>query len=472
MLAQSQPQALNYTRPAPDFYPASTPCYRLPETRSCAHLQRDHATSKAAKYPNPTATANFSMNNKLNRGPCIKRASNPSRRAKDHPHNRCDTRAYPHDSLPPNFATLIAITSIPPLKKPRPRRQARPHQTVSIESDFDQAEVSEKIYDYAPLRKDHLEILLRSPDCDFNLNRDYGIEPVPSLSSSLSSQDSSAPAKQNLNADELSKNSSATTESKSGLRRGSSRLKAQSCHFENCLPTNHPLSELEIDPKTVTETDSKAQVVTRNDTLVRNDPKTKLALYAPFRAMKAATRKLTSISSHSSTSRELQKKPSLRQTYTAALLAENLLKSLEDTSTQTFSKYSNPFCHDPLEEYFSMSLNHKSVKRLCISSIQLQTYHNSRSPRRTVQHIPKQRTKAMAGINTSNAEPFVRPREMRENGDFMRVAVMEMLMRKRGKLDQQSPGRARIALPPRKVSTEPYEISSEGIPVRWLPISC
>ncbi|CAD6505938.1 BgTH12-06870 [Blumeria graminis f. sp. triticale] len=470
MLAHSQPQALTYTRPAPAFYPASPPCYHLPEARSCVHLHRDHATSKAAKCPTPTATTNLSMNKKSNRGPNLKLASNQSRRTRDHPHNGYNLRAYSHDSLPPNFATLIAITSIPPLKKPRPRGRARPQQTVGIESDFDQAGVSEKIYDYAPLRKDHLEILLRSPDSDFNLNRDYGIEPVPSLSSSLSSQDSTTPA--NLNADELSKDSSAITEYKSRLHRGSPRLKPQSCLFEYCLPTHHPLAELENDAKTVTEPNSKSQDTTQSDSPVQNGPKTKLTLYAPFRAMKAATRKLTSISSHSSTSRELQKKPSLRHPYTTALMAENILKSLEDTSTQTFSKYSNPFCHDPLEEYFSMSLNRKTVKRLCISSIQLQTYHNSRSPRRMAQHKSSQRTKTKAGINTSSSEPFVRPREMRENGDFMRVAVMEMLMRKRGKLDRQSPGRARMALPPRKVSTEPYEISSEGIPVRWLPISC
>ncbi|EPQ64194.1 hypothetical protein BGT96224_5451, partial [Blumeria graminis f. sp. tritici 96224] len=27
-----------YTRPAPAFYPASPPCYHLPEARSCVHL--------------------------------------------------------------------------------------------------------------------------------------------------------------------------------------------------------------------------------------------------------------------------------------------------------------------------------------------------------------------------------------------------------------------------------------------------
>lgn len=65
----------------------------------------------------------------------------------------------------------------------------------------------------------------------------------------------------------------------------------------------------------------------------------------------------------------------------------------------------------------------------------------------------------------------MRPREMRENSDFIRIAVMEMAMRKRGKLDDQRPGRARWALPPRKHSTAPYEIGPNGVPSRWVSIT-
>jgi hypothetical protein len=60
---------------------------------------------------------------------------------------------------------------------------------------------------------------------------------------------------------------------------------------------------------------------------------------------------------------------------------------------------------------------------------------------------------------------------MRENSDFIRVAVMEMLMRKKGKLDDRKPGRARWALPPRKPPTKPYEIAENGVPVRWIAVT-
>jgi hypothetical protein len=60
---------------------------------------------------------------------------------------------------------------------------------------------------------------------------------------------------------------------------------------------------------------------------------------------------------------------------------------------------------------------------------------------------------------------------MRENSDFIRIAVMEMAMRKCGKLDDQRPGRARWALPPRKAILKPYGVNTDGVPERWVPIS-
>ena len=65
----------------------------------------------------------------------------------------------------------------------------------------------------------------------------------------------------------------------------------------------------------------------------------------------------------------------------------------------------------------------------------------------------------------------MRQREMRENSDFIRIAVMEMAMRKRGKLDDQRPGRAKWALPARRTSAAPYEIGANGVPARWRSIS-
>ena len=59
---------------------------------------------------------------------------------------------------------------------------------------------------------------------------------------------------------------------------------------------------------------------------------------------------------------------------------------------------------------------------------------------------------------------------MRENSDFIRVAVLEMLMRRNGKLADNVPGRARWALPPRQGRKGEYVVT-DGVPARWIGVS-
>lgn len=63
-----------------------------------------------------------------------------------------------------------------------------------------------------------------------------------------------------------------------------------------------------------------------------------------------------------------------------------------------------------------------------------------------------------------------RQREPRENSDFLRVIVLEMNMRKVGKLSDVSPGRARLWLPARQSSAQGEEVKNET-PKRWLSLS-
>jgi hypothetical protein len=93
--------------------------------------------------------------------------------------------------------------------------------------------------------------------------------------------------------------------------------------------------------------------------------------------------------------------------------------------------------------------------------IQMQTYdrRGRAKPRRQVQR------------NTSDAAPpTVRQREPRENSDFLRVIVLEMNMRRVGKLDTKAVGKARIWLPPRKLSGGKGPASS-GVPERWMGVA-
>jgi hypothetical protein len=69
--------------------------------------------------------------------------------------------------------------------------------------------------------------------------------------------------------------------------------------------------------------------------------------------------------------------------------------------------------------------------------------------------------------------PALRQREPRENSNFLRVIVLEMNMRRSGKLDAKGPLRARIWLPPRK-NGEGSEVAIRGgkeVPIRWVGLS-
>ncbi|KAH7384289.1 hypothetical protein DE146DRAFT_681328 [Phaeosphaeria sp. MPI-PUGE-AT-0046c] len=100
--------------------------------------------------------------------------------------------------------------------------------------------------------------------------------------------------------------------------------------------------------------------------------------------------------------------------------------------------------------------------------IQMQTYDRrgrSKSRRRTSDPYSE------AGRALSSA-PTVRQREPRENSDFLRVIVLEMNMRRVGKLDSKAVGKARIWLPPRKSGTSkaPAAQGVGGVPDRWTGI--
>lgn len=59
----------------------------------------------------------------------------------------------------------------------------------------------------------------------------------------------------------------------------------------------------------------------------------------------------------------------------------------------------------------------------------------------------------------------MRPRELRENPDFLRMVVMEMNMKRSGKLEM---GKARIWLPPRQVGGMDLDDGEGKVPRRWV----
>ena len=96
----------------------------------------------------------------------------------------------------------------------------------------------------------------------------------------------------------------------------------------------------------------------------------------------------------------------------------------------------------------------------------MQTYKFSRSAKSTSPSVISKRTQTSTE-EVFNAEPLARQRDKRENSDWLRMIVLEMAMRRAGKLAEDRPGKAKWALAARVPTTTPYEIK-EGVPVRWI----
>lgn len=158
---------------------------------------------------------------------------------------------------------------------------------------------------------------------------------------------------------------------------------------------------------------------------------------------------------------------------------------LEEEPSAALRRYLNPTTNSRLEQPSPVPT--PATSRGFTASIQMQTYkvQRQKSAESPAGRIRRPSSMGASGgnggsvLNVSEKTlasveiplPGPRQREMRENSDFIRIAVMEMAMRKRGKLDDQRPGRARWALPPRQTSSKPYEIGEDGIPARWVPVT-
>lgn len=101
--------------------------------------------------------------------------------------------------------------------------------------------------------------------------------------------------------------------------------------------------------------------------------------------------------------------------------------------------------------------------------IQMQTYE-----RRSRSRGRRKATDPFSEAGRAQSEPpAVRQREPRENSDFLRVIVLEMNMRRVGKLDSKAVGKARIWLPPRKLGASrapSVQGAASRVPDRWVSL--
>lgn len=144
-----------------------------------------------------------------------------------------------------------------------------------------------------------------------------------------------------------------------------------------------------------------------------------------------------------------------------------------DPPDPALRQYLNPTNFSPSDFHFHADpkRSHQSDSH-CTVSIQLQTYERrNRSDKASSPPVFASQQQALDAADGLPSSSFPRQREPRENSDFLRVIVLEMNMRKVGKLSHTSPGKAKLWLPARQnvtlVEEERENNENQGTPKRW-----
>lgn len=383
------------------------------------------------------------------------------------------------DAVPPSVAALLAITSIPPQKlNNNVRKRSGAGQRLTVDSILENTDVSEKELSMS-LGRSPLDFLLSPPNEleEDNFGSENGRE---SIMSSRTMSSESMPSLDNESIDESSPSfSSVVTPGFRGRRSYPSRRMEPLRSPPGAPEADDPLSLAGLD---LEELDfrvfEKPPPIDENKRLLRPEsPKRKSAfksnLTASLKAFRSAAMSLSSLTTPMITPDDFLTRSIISIDPRVPFTDERMPPRLEDTPTPALRRYLNPTTNAPIEAHVPSSLAQTMGGTKCTASIQMQTYKVSRAAKSTSPSVISRRTQTTAGEVYADvaAGPVARQRDIRENSDFIRIAVMEMAMRKNGKLDDQKPGRAKWALPPRRPSTKPYEIGENGVPVRWIAVT-
>ncbi|KAK4546424.1 hypothetical protein LTR36_002101 [Oleoguttula mirabilis] len=382
--------------------------------------------------------------------------------------------AHDPNALPPAVAALLAVTAIPPPRPNQFRRKPRGHRRVSIDelvNEWKSDDTLRASYSSSPalsvLLEDHCEIDEQcisasegTVECELLHTRSTSSESVPSLE-----------------ADDRSVLSAGSPSTPGSLRSRRSvgnlkRDRARSLITTEDSSLDHPL----VPPPPIDEDDG---IILYTSVSRSSTPKPrstfKSNLTTSLRALKKAT--ITSIASFSLNNATAPAQRSGGSAFSDEMLwshpflfpqfSSEVRPSILGTPTDAQRRYLNPMplTFEEQEAPFQQALHGPYLLEAVhdLPTIPMQSYN--RSKRRANQKRGGPEVSSEAGRALLGATG-VRQREPRENSDFLRVVVLEMNMRREGKLES---GRARIWLPPRQVSACSEE--TRKVPKRWVGVS-
>ncbi|KAL8798814.1 MAG: hypothetical protein Q9182_006358 [Xanthomendoza sp. 2 TL-2023] len=346
-----------------------------------------------------------------------------------------------------------------------------------------QAELAEALGDSQPssASSPHSWKTLLSPPQEM----DEDVETLGHLSSLRSFSSESMPS---LDTDTESTytSSSPSTPGPSASGRGlrDRRMKNISSSVPEDCKSDHPL--LIVRPDAEHAADSSVDEFEANEDRLPSStrPSLRSNLTASLRRLKTAAKTLASLSTITTSAPQ-------NETPTRATLSRNSQFTDErrplpwaEPPDPALRRYLNPITVSPAEFYTHREREERRPSRRgCTASIQMQPYRPGarKSEKASAPPVFLAASSTNGGNPPNHRKPAApsptsssRHREPRENSDFLRVIVLEMNMRKTGKLSDAAPGRARLWLPARQVRNCDYDDDNDEkgneIPRRWMAI--
>ncbi|KAI4243551.1 MAG: hypothetical protein L6R40_003374 [Gallowayella cf. fulva] len=380
-----------------------------------------------------------------------------------------EDRRVSHDSrtVSPSAFAFRAITS------PRESKQwtkARPHpKSHTSHTDEETAEVGDS--EPSSASSPHSWRMLLSPPQEMDEDEDT----MGHLSSMRSLSSESMPS---LDTDTESAYMSSSPSTPGFLSSGHGSREKRSKNMSSSVPedckTDHPL--LVVHPEEEQAAESSAPefdaVEAGLSSSIRPDLRSNLT--ASFRRLKFAAKTLTSLSTTTAPAEEVSAHPTLSSS--PPFRDERRPLPWAEPPDPALRRYLNPITVSPAEFYTHHERSDRNLRPgNCLASIQLQTYRPGarKSEKASAPPVFLAASPTSTAVNEPAMSASPRQREPRENSDFLRVIVLEMNMRKSGKLSDGAPGRARLWLPARQMQARSDDDADKRNETgrRWMAMS-
>lgn len=403
---------------------------------------------------------------------------------------RSSSSCSSHDRpMPTSVASMLDATTIPVPRRGRTTRRPRKLARVNHVEDFSrmmQGDVkSKRDYLGGGASNSPLDILLSPPDEDHESHSAGNDSEMETSCSARSLSDDSVPS---LEYDVPSPPSGQLPPTPISHKSPFERRQLLYSPSQDCA-FDHPLLETETeedDP--IGSENGEAPVMhdtvpAKRSASFRSFPRLRSSfksnLTASLRAIKSAAQSVSTFATPSVQPEDFLTRSLF--TITPELTDDRRPAPMQNPPSPALRRYLNPTPISPAEMYVYHHHRHDMPEpaRTCPVSIQMQTYRRSRDRGHRRNHFHVVSPKSRDNYYTFDPEvpPMSRQREPRENSDFLRMVVLEMNMRRSGKLREDIPTRARVMLPPRK--NNPSRLSgdyeegddNDTIPSRWAGVS-